>query len=900
MSENCAEKENLTTIEGGEEGDILSIPPDDFFDYNDPTEQEKIICDFEIKKIIGEGTFGVVKLAKNKQTGEDVAIKIMQKKKILLLEGKKNIEREINVLKNLRHPNIVHLYSVIQTNENIFLIMEYVEGKELFDYIVLKEKLPEEEACIYFQQIISGIEYLHKMNVTHRDIKPENLLINEKTKELKIVDFGLSCNFNNQLLSTACGSPSYAPPEMLEGKKYKAISVDIWSSGIVLYAMVCGYLPFEDDDNEELYKKICKGDFEIPNFVSEKCKKLIKEILVTNPKKRLTLEQIKKSAWFNLYNNQRGKIKMYSGLNLYEYIIPIDEKIVNIIYTKFNIPKEKIREDILLNKHNDITTLYYLFLKKNVSEGIRSVANLKSDLFEKYIKNKDNKLESYNKEMNKILAERKNYNDYYNNMKPNSARHRKVKSNFTSLSKKKTVENYVDKKADSAKKIYKSPTDKTKKYNTIDGVNKIIESYENKDSKNPTIKTNKTNSPTKNNVGNLNTIKKDLYLNDTYSSNKKRKLYSLRIPYSQEKHKNINNNTNRNKFLISNNNNRYNIHNNNINININNNIYNNTRTIYKNIDLLTGNKDKKIFKNTHNKTKINNYTHFKSKSTVPDDYLKSKNSNLSITNSKTAKNTVSTTPIKALFPNSNRELFSSLNIKRKRYRRMIEKRYTYDRNNLTFRYRTHLYTRSYLSKTSHIDKENIRDTIEKSISKNKNRIRLMSYKTNRACTENFTPRNIKQFASFSWNKSRKKNLSSSKHISMDKNKDLNVMESVSENAENDISEPFDLNTIFFKDRKTLKDELLNLFDKYKTKVKNNNNYKILIETKKDDAPLEIKIEKLSSLSGKNKFLYDNDTLKLNMNNIISRGISLLKVKKTNGIYNCDYLKSVNKLLIKLK
>ena len=147
--------------------------------------------------------------------------------------------------------------------------MEYIQGKELFDYIVSKKRLSEIEACNFYQQIISGIEYLGKIRVVHRDLKPENLLLDNK-KNIKIVDFGLSNIYqNNELLKTACGSPCYASPEMINGELYEGLGADIWSSGIVLYAMLCGYLPFEDADNEMLYKKITNGKFKTPKFLSE-------------------------------------------------------------------------------------------------------------------------------------------------------------------------------------------------------------------------------------------------------------------------------------------------------------------------------------------------------------------------------------------------------------------------------------------------------------------------------------------------------------------------------------------------------------------------------------------------------------------------------------------------------
>jgi 5'-AMP-activated protein kinase catalytic alpha subunit len=261
----------------------------------------------------------------------------------------------------------------------------------------MKKKLSENESCLFYQQIISGIEYLHKLKYVHRDIKPENLLINEETKELKIVDFGLSnvySNSNKCLLESACGSPSYAAPEMLNGEKYRAPPVDIWSSGIVLYAMLCGYLPFEDDDNDVLYDKICKGKFTIPNHVSEKARDLLNKILVTDPKKRLTIHQIRNHPWFSLYND-KGKLMMNEGLLLIKYVVPVDEDVVSSMNKKFNISEEKIRISILSNKHDNISTIYYLLLHKKIRNKKKSVADIKGELFKKYCDNKNNLFEKY-------------------------------------------------------------------------------------------------------------------------------------------------------------------------------------------------------------------------------------------------------------------------------------------------------------------------------------------------------------------------------------------------------------------------------------------------------------------------------------------------------------------------
>jgi len=132
--------------------------------------------------------------------------------------------------------------------------MEYIEGGELFNYIVSKTRLREKEACKFFQQIISGIEYIHKLKICHRDLKPENLLL-DKNKNIKIIDFGLSNTYKSgNTLKTACGSPCYAAPEVVAGKRYHGLMIDIWSSGVILFAMICGYLPFEDPNTGKLYK----------------------------------------------------------------------------------------------------------------------------------------------------------------------------------------------------------------------------------------------------------------------------------------------------------------------------------------------------------------------------------------------------------------------------------------------------------------------------------------------------------------------------------------------------------------------------------------------------------------------------------------------------------------------
>lgn len=229
-----------------------------------------------------------------------MAIKILEKKKIKESADVERVTREINILKLIRHPNIIQLYEIIETPKQLYLIMEYIKNGELFDHIVENTRLEEKKASKYYQQIISGIEYLHELRICHRDLKPENLLLDDQYN-IKLVDFGLSNTYTKGgTLKTACGSPCYAAPEMIAGEAYNGKRVDIWSSGVILYAMVCGFLPFEDPDTGKLYGKILAGEFTIPKFVSRECRDLMHSVMNTDPDTRFTIEEIREHPWFNL------------------------------------------------------------------------------------------------------------------------------------------------------------------------------------------------------------------------------------------------------------------------------------------------------------------------------------------------------------------------------------------------------------------------------------------------------------------------------------------------------------------------------------------------------------------------------------------------------------------------
>ena len=390
---------------------MSSSPPKSYSKYRKIISITKndTIGDFKIGAKIGQGTFSKVCLGIHIPTGEKVAIKILPKNQIKEKTDKIRIEKEINLQKKLHHKNIIQQYSVLDTDNYIYIITEYCSGGELFDYIVSKRRLPEVEACRIFQQLINGLEYLHKQKICHRDLKPENLLFDAK-KNLKIADFGLSNEYINGQLDTPCGSPCYAAPEMVTGQKYFGDTVDIWSSGIVLYSMVCGYLPFEDEDQTVLFHKIAKGLFTLPGYLSYKCKDLIKNILVTNPNKRYGFDEIKKHPWFMSVNNISGKNNLLNtpGIIIDHDVIPIDINIIKEIYFAKeykNFSISNIISDVVRNRHNKITTAYYLILKKKLRKNGESVSDINSNskLFIEYMKNPISKMSYWNNNYEKII-----------------------------------------------------------------------------------------------------------------------------------------------------------------------------------------------------------------------------------------------------------------------------------------------------------------------------------------------------------------------------------------------------------------------------------------------------------------------------------------------------------------
>ncbi|XP_041971512.1 5'-AMP-activated protein kinase catalytic subunit alpha-2 [Aricia agestis] len=307
---------------------------------------------------LGVGTFGKVKIGEHQLTKHKVAVKILNRQKIKSLDVVGKIRREIQNLKLFRHPHIIKLYQVISTPTDIFMIMEYVSGGELFDYIVKKGKLQEHEARRFFQQIISGVDYCHRHMIVHRDLKPENLLL-DHNMHVKIADFGLSnMMMDGEFLRTSCGSPNYAAPEVISGKLYAGPEVDIWSCGVILYALLCGTLPFDDEHVPTLFRKIKSGIFPIPEYLNKSVVSLLCSMLQVDPMKRASIDDIKKHEWFQK--------------NLPEYLFPspveqdssvIDTEAISEVCDKFGVREHEVHNALLSgDPHDQLAIAYHLII----------------------------------------------------------------------------------------------------------------------------------------------------------------------------------------------------------------------------------------------------------------------------------------------------------------------------------------------------------------------------------------------------------------------------------------------------------------------------------------------------------------------------------------------------------
>uniref|UniRef100_A0A3B5PWU2 non-specific serine/threonine protein kinase n=1 Tax=Xiphophorus maculatus TaxID=8083 RepID=A0A3B5PWU2_XIPMA len=252
----------------------------------------------------------------------------------------------------------VKLFEVIETEKTLYLVMEYASGGEVFDYLVAHGRMKEKEARAKFRQIVSAVQYCHQRRIVHRDLKAENLLL-DADMNIKIADFGFSNEFTvGSKLDTFCGSPPYAAPELFQGKKYDGPEVDVWSLGVILYTLVSGSLPFDGQNLKELRERVLRGKYRIPFYMSTDCENLLKKLLVLNPVKRGSLEQIMKDHWMNVGHDDE-ELKPYiepeSDFN--------DSSRIELMVT-MGFPKEEITDSLQNQKYDDVMATYLLLGRK--------------------------------------------------------------------------------------------------------------------------------------------------------------------------------------------------------------------------------------------------------------------------------------------------------------------------------------------------------------------------------------------------------------------------------------------------------------------------------------------------------------------------------------------------------
>jgi serine/threonine protein kinase len=333
------------------------------------------ISNFVFEKSVGSGAFASVWRAHHKVSGHRVAIKVIQKAGITSEVAHTRLEREKAFLKKMEHPFVAEFFQFMEDDHSVFLVMEYVENGNLLDYVNTNGRLAEDQARRYFAQLVSVLEYLHsELKVAHRDLKCENVLL-DRYNNIRVIDFGLSNQFNdiNPVLRTACGSPAYAAPEMVKGNPYTP-AADIWSAGILLFAIVAGYLPFDDDNIQRLLQKIVYTEARYPAFMTPQLTDLLQKMICKDPQRRITLDMIKNHPWFSqseyiaLLEQSRVETK-WDGQNTDSIIA---KEIIDEI-TRLGIGCHELHHSLLVGDFTELTALYRIIFRQRMMEKMKDI-----------------------------------------------------------------------------------------------------------------------------------------------------------------------------------------------------------------------------------------------------------------------------------------------------------------------------------------------------------------------------------------------------------------------------------------------------------------------------------------------------------------------------------------------
>jgi serine/threonine protein kinase len=274
-----------------------------------------------LKDVLGEGGYSVVKLAVNKETNDKVAVKIVTRGGEMTEEDEEALHQEVGILRELDNPNITKVHDFFTEKTNFYVVMELLQGGELFDRIVQKSFYNEKEARDLVCLLLTTLKYLHDRNIVHRDLKPENLLLKslDNDSDIKLADFGFATKVDGDNITTQCGTPGYMAPDILTGTPYGK-AVDMWSFGVILYILLGGYPPFHDENQRTLFRKIMKGSFEFhPDYwssVSDEAKNLISGLLTVDKKKRLTVDQALAHTWLQKSSEELAATSLDSNLKV--------------------------------------------------------------------------------------------------------------------------------------------------------------------------------------------------------------------------------------------------------------------------------------------------------------------------------------------------------------------------------------------------------------------------------------------------------------------------------------------------------------------------------------------------------------------------------------------------------
>ena len=317
----------------------------------------KELLEYRIEGTIGEGNYGKVKYGTHILTSQPVAIKYINKNRLIKPGDMERIKNEMKIITSSNHPNILKAYEIFEDESYFYIVMERPERGDLFNYICSKGRLSLDEASFIYYQLVNAVSYLQKMKIAHRDLKPENILLTEDFI-VKIGDFGLSKYYNNKnvRMSTICGSPCYSAPEMLRGNRYKPYPIDVWGIGIILYCMVCGALPFEDIKEDDLIRKVIQCDYNCPYYVNQNVRALFKRIFCSNPNERITMEEIKMNSVYNM--GKANFMKYFKIFNEEGELLPqvqrfIKEKTIKYLETECSME--------IINRNIEQDTAYKIF-----------------------------------------------------------------------------------------------------------------------------------------------------------------------------------------------------------------------------------------------------------------------------------------------------------------------------------------------------------------------------------------------------------------------------------------------------------------------------------------------------------------------------------------------------------